>query len=472
MSARLSTMGALAALASMVAAPMLAHANGAFPSAGQILPSPTDPTQLWVRTDFGIAVSHDTGASWRILCHEAMHYSAIQLPSLAVTSSGKLLLALPDGLQVGAPDECSFAPVRVLDGLAVGDVSQNPGGTSIVFATPSVGRSQVFVSNDDAVTFTPVAQDLPIKFQPLTIDTAPSNVSHIYLSGLSGNVASPDGSFLRSFDGGATFDEILIPGSDLETAPFIAAVDPLDDLRVYLRLNGAPGKLLVTDDGGDTWNEIFTGTGFLRAFALSPDGSKAYVGGEADGVLRASVPTYDFQQVSATGAKCLKATAEGNLYACGNEIQQGYSAAISHDDGATFGPLLQLKCILGVYPCDAGTPVGDQCPPTWPLLMQELGTTDCNASGGGAGATASTTVATGASGTSGHAGSTGTGSGAGGSGGSGAQKPGSGCGSCAVGSGEGAQALAWAIVMVLVMGMAMTRRRRRRCSTSRRCRER
>lgn len=463
---------ALSLIACATAATGEARANGAFPAAGQIVVHPTDPSRLWVRTDFGIGVSVDGGASWRMLCREGVGYANAMRPSLGVTPTGKLVAAVPVGLLVGAPDGCSFAPAPELDGYDVGDVSQHPSGATFVSASRGLGDSHVFVSNDDAVTWQATPAELPVKFLALTLDAAPSDPSHIYLSGTTGDPAAPVGSFVRSFDGGATFEEILVPGSTLATAPFIAAVDPMDPLRVYVRLHGAPGRLLVTPDGGDTWEEIFVGVGFLRAFALSPDGAVAYVGGEADGILRADVPDYDFTQLSDLPARCLRVL-PGVTYACGNEVQQGYSITRSLDGGASFTPLFRQKCLEGTV-CDVATPVGGTCDAVWPTLREQIGVEACGAGGGsGVSVAASTGPGQGpgpSSGSGAEKGPSTAAAGAGtgatsGTGGAGGETPGGGCGACSVGADRNTSA-ALAALGVL-MGMASMRRSRRRRSTHR-----
>ncbi len=386
-------LAALVALAALVS-PLDAAANGVFPSSGHLLFDPSDPQTAWLRTYYGVVVTRDGGASWNLVCMQAIGYELPTAPSLALTLDGDPYLGLPDGMVRGWDGGCTYVRVESLEGQRVEDVSQTPLGPAYAVVTMDPQPHRVYRSDDGAVTWEPTPSPLPLKFLPITLDAAPSNPERLYVSGLTGPIAQLVGTFARSSDGGATFDEVLVPGSTLGTSPYIAAVDPADDLRVYVRLDSAPGQLLVTNDGGDNWDVIFTGAGFLRGFALSPDGSTAWVGGEADGVWRASAPDWQFEQVSTGAIRCLRST-EDALYAC-MLPSAGYAIGKSLDGGATFEPFYVESCLAGPLGCDASSTVGAECPEAWPAVAQQLSVTDCAGEGGGGGGAATASSASGA----------------------------------------------------------------------------
>ena len=100
-----------------------------------------------------------------------------------------------------------------------------------------------------------------------------SDPNRIYVSGFSiVSSTSYVGSIARSSDRGATWTVVPIPGSDNAAGPYIGAIDPSDPQTLYVRLEGDSGKLLVSHDGGDGFQTIYTAKGKLLGFALAPDG--------------------------------------------------------------------------------------------------------------------------------------------------------------------------------------------------------
>jgi hypothetical protein len=376
---RVPIAAAILAAASLFA-PSEARANGVFPSSGHLLFDPSDPDTAWLRTDYGVVVTRDNGASWRLVCMQALDYRAQTTPAFALTPAGVPYVGLPDGLVRGDEQGCSYDRVPSLEGMRVDDVSQTLLGPAYAVITMPADPHRVYRSDDGSVTFTQTSSPLPLKFRPLTLDAAPSNPERLYVSGLTGPDADLVGTFARSSDGGASFTEVLVPGSMLGTSPYIAAVDPLDELRVWVRLDSAPGRLLVTSDGGDSWDVVFEGDGFLRGFALSSDGATAWVGGEADGVWRATAPDWIFEQISTTSVRCLRTTADA-LYGC-MLPSAGFDVGRSDDGGATFEAFFVEKCLAGLIECPGGSTVATECPAPWSTLEVQLGAGDCEGGGG------------------------------------------------------------------------------------------
>ncbi len=142
--------------------------------------------------------------------------------------------------------------------------------------------TEVYQSADNGKTFTLAGTALPPAFLGLTLDSAPSEPSRLYVSGRYG---SPDfqGALLRSDDRGATWASIPIPGSSDISLPYIGAIDPTNPDVVYVRLDGdKTDKLVVTKDGGKTFTEVFSAKSLI-GFALSPDGATVAAGSDKDG---------------------------------------------------------------------------------------------------------------------------------------------------------------------------------------------
>jgi len=186
---------------------------------------------------------------------------------------------------------------------------------------------------------------------------------------------------VRSTDGGQTWASVFVPESEASTQPFLAGIDPLNADRVYVRLNGAPGRLFVSDDGGVTFTKVLETRGFLRAFDLSADGTYALVGGDVDGLLRLDTATLVAEPHSTVAARCVNIDGP-RVFACGTPAVDGFSAGVSADGGVTFEPLFVQTCLKGPLACAAETPVGDLCPAAWPMVQELLGATGCDGGGG------------------------------------------------------------------------------------------
>src|SRR6185436_19824708 len=114
----------------------------------------------------------------------------------------------------------------------------------------------------------------------LTVDTAPSDPSRVYVSGRFGEPTYA-GAIERSSDRGRTWERLEVPGSDDTHLAYIGAVDPHNPDVIYVRLDGDPiDSLLVSSNAGQTFTPVFQSKGELLGFALSPDGATVLVGGD------------------------------------------------------------------------------------------------------------------------------------------------------------------------------------------------
>ncbi len=417
-------LGAAAILAA-ITAPRQAAANGVFPAAGQIVIDPADPQHIVVRATYGILTTRAGGEPWDWICEKGVGYESLFHPAIAVLEGGTLIAGLGDGLAVAHTDSCSWIKASgPLDGAYVVDVSTEKSAPSHAVAITSggaAGSGKLFTSDDDAVTWIQAGVDLPAGFVPLSVDVAPSDPMRVYVSALAGAAGSYKGSLLVSTDRGATWEPHTLPQSDGDHAPYIGAIDPSNPDRVYVRTDGSPGRLLAFDRATSQVDEIYLGQGYLRGFALSPDGQTLLVGGSSDGILRASAAAPSFVKVSPVTTRCLTWTAAG-VYTCATEFSDGFTVGLSKDQGATFEPVMHLSCVRGPLDCGPSTPVGAVCPQEWGAVATLIGQSSCNAAGGAGGAStggggAGATSATGGAGASATSG-TGATNGGGGSGGS------------------------------------------------------
>ncbi len=396
----------LAVVALALSTESLAFANGRFPDAQQLVVNPTDPNDMAVQTTYGFIHTNSGGASWHWVCEESAFYGGILDPPIALFGNGTLIAGVFDGLVVSTPNKCDY---RLVDGELfdkyVVDVSVIKGATdrAIVIHSNGIGGSmfqtRVFGSGDAGDTWSQRGVDLPSNFLGLTLDAAPSDEDTLYVSGFEVlDSSNYEGRLVVSTDGGATWTVKPIPGSQNDSGPYLAAVDPNDPAIAYVRLASAAGKLLVTKDAGDTWETIFEGQGKMLGFALSPDGSELRVGGDEDGIWGASTSDFAFSEVNAVGVRCLTWT-EDALFACGREASAEFTIAKSTDGGVTFDPIHHLSCLDGPDDaCADDSSIQTFCPGPWAAQKQILKAEDCSPTGSGGGASSAGSSTTGGGG--------------------------------------------------------------------------
>jgi photosystem II stability/assembly factor-like uncharacterized protein len=312
-----------------------------------------------LRATFGVLLSHDGGETWRWLCEDALGVSSMSSedPSLALTAGGTLIAGVTAGLAVSSDTGCDWRFVdgglAGLAGRPVKDVTVRPDNPRVALALaatydPHAAEGgpgfvqQVYESTDDGANWTALGRPIDPSAVATTFEVAASDRDRLYVSGLRG--AAQAASLYVSADKGATWTERPVPlDASRESGVYIAAVDPTNADRVYLRTAGSTSRLLVTDDAGQTYRAPFSLAGQILGFARSPDGSKVYAGNIEQGLFAATRDSLSFQNVSSLPVQCL--TAEGmNLWACSRENQTGtgFVAGVSGDDGATFTAKLHL----------------------------------------------------------------------------------------------------------------------------------
>jgi MYXO-CTERM domain-containing protein len=368
--------------AAALLSPSPALANGRFPASNQIVVSPSDPNLVLTRATFGLLLSRDGGKSWDWVCEKAVGYGGIEDPFMGLTAKGSLVAGTFSGLSVSLDTGCAWSFMKAeLEKQVIIDVVVRPDAPSTVLALTStysgegdagpVYSSRVFVSKDDGATWAPSGAAIDPAVLTETLEVARSDPKRLYVSAVRGSGVASSGVLFVSEDEGATWIERAIPiDPNEERAPYVSAVDPSNPELLYVRTSG-PGqnRLLVSSDAGKTWKTAFTGKA-LQGFALSPDGSKVYVGSPSDGLHLAPRDTLAFTKRSSIQVQCL-ATHGSTLWACSNEAS-GFVVGTSQDDGATFAALLHLAGVRGPLSCPSSS-TATQCVAEWPDLQRRLG---------------------------------------------------------------------------------------------------
>lgn len=361
-----------------------AFANGRFPSADQLLIDPNDDRHWILRATFGLLQSHDAGQSFGWICEDAVGYAQDRDPALAILANGTVLAGFSRELRASRGDGCTWAspfPEATQESLL--DATADPADANdALFLSHSLSSShevRIFSVRDDGSPLAPFDLALGDDFSPVTLEVAPSAPDRVYVTGILNDLTAV---LLRSDDRGQSWARQKI--SPHSGAPaYIAAVDPVDPDRLYLRLDDdTTDYLLVSEDGGSTFSEAFSLDGDMLGFALSPDGAHVAVGGPMAGLFLADTQSLHFTQSPAglLGPTCLKWTESYGLIACGRESIDQFTLARS-DDGEQFSALYHLG-ELQPLSCDPSSGVGSQCPSVWPGVAQTLGIDPGRASAG------------------------------------------------------------------------------------------
>jgi hypothetical protein len=427
-----------------------ARANGRFPAAEQIVVQPGAPRHLVVRTTFGILTSTDGGGAFDWICEDAAHYGSGLDPGIAVTADGTILAGIFGGVSAGHGDACTFD--QALAGTFITDVTIDHAAPDVAYAIGSKASGYfLWRSPDDGKTWSQRAS-LPAGFIPATVDVAPGDSQRLYASGGFFADGGSTPTLARSIDGGKTFEVVPISTSAGTATPYIAGIDPIDPLTVWVRPDVEPGVLFVTHDGGDHWDTALTlKKGMLEAFAIAPDGSAVLAGGPEDGLWsaeRADAGPSTFAKISDVPATCL-AWPDGRVLACADETKVDYAVAESVDGGRTFTSLLPIACVRGPLDCKKDSGVAKSCTEVWPRVATQIKHATCDDAGTKT-ASASTAASAGAGGASSTAG-------AGGSSGPGTASG----GGCGCGCAPAEPSLPW-ILTFAVGALSLVRRNRSR----------
>ena len=451
-----------------------ARANGRFPATQQIAFSPVDPQLVVVRTTFGILLSRDAGSTWNWFCEDVLGISSSSSddPVIALTGSGAIVATSGSnpGMAVSADNGCTWVFAEAVAKEVVRDLVVRPNLPDTVLALTSTMDAHVgsdggtgyvqrlYESTNDGADWAALGSLLEPDVIVSTVEVAPGDGDRIYVSAERGMAGMTTASLFVSIDHGESWTERSIPiDAAEESGVFIAAVDPTDADRVYVRTLGTGSRLLVTTDAGQTFTAPLTLQGPMRGFALSPDGSTIYAGSIEDGLFVATRDTLSFSNTSSIPVGCL-ATQGSNLWACSDETGGGFIVGVSTDGGRSFMPALHLMAQPTLV-CPTST-VDDVCggAPRQAICQRLRG---C-ASDGGADADVSGSANTDASGAGGSGGPFGARGGAIGTGAMPAASAAPRAGGCSVASVRGARAAVFDTLAALAAAAGIHRRRRRK----------
>jgi hypothetical protein len=393
-----STLAASAALgAALLASPAPAHANGRPPVTNGITFRPNDNQSLYVRSTFGLLISHDNGCSFRWVCEQAIGYGGVYDPKYAVATDGTIFATTFTGLKVSRDGGCSFttataelppgAPGRIADAW-VDALDIGPTGEIWAATADGTKPNDIYRSTDGGVTFAPRGMtgspDWPMIWWK-SLAVAPSDAARVYAAGYQIANPSPLAHVFSTTDGGQSWTPSPLAGVSLGTTPLvtIAAVDPANPQILYLVSvdgNGPGGdRLYRSTDGAATFTEVLATTQPISNVVVR-DATTVVVAtadATAGGAFQSTDGGATFAAVAgAPRLGCLGKRPDGSLIGCAANWDPDFKAVARSTDAVQWQKVFRFVELAGPLACPAGTPGRDMCDQElWPTLKAQFAAT-------------------------------------------------------------------------------------------------
>ncbi len=375
----------------------IAAANGRAPATNGVSFRPGDDQSMYVRTTFGLLVTHDDGCSFRWVCEKAIGYGGEFDPKYAIATDGTLFATTFTGLRVSRDGGCSWVtataeadgadPGRIaelwIDGI---DIASN--GHVWVATAESAKPNNVYRSTDNGVTFTPMGLSSSTIWWK-DIDVAKANPERVYATGY--QVAPEANAFLRRSDNaGGIWTDKPLTGVAYGSTPLVhlVALDPAAPDHFFMTSTGANppngDRLYESTDGGDSFTEVLATTDPIRDVVIRPDGAvlaatsiggtfQRAMGAAAFVVLTEPVPNGPDAKPLRFG--CLGQKPDGTLIGCGANWQPDYMAVGRASNPLEFQKVFRFVELAGPLTCPAGTTSAVECDPMWPAMQEQFGAT-------------------------------------------------------------------------------------------------
>ena len=388
----------VALLTACLAAPA-AFGDGAFPDELSVMLPDADSNRILVGTNFGLVVSSDAGASWRYVCEPFITGSvADTIRFYKAGSDGSVVATSIIAFWQSADGGCTWtrAGGSVAANVLARDVFVDPNDPLFVVAIatdlPAATTDGIHRSFDRGRTYTGPVYRTPNGNRLTGVEIARSDPNVIYATGLQDDSTTPVSAFLlKSVDRGVTWSAPQILDVPSGTEVRIAAVDPADANKVYLRLLGvAAGTdgIALTSNGGQTLSPppVFTipGPTTFSTFLVAANGT-LFAGTTSSDLYAAPEGTTAFERRIGPRARCLgqrQGSPTAPIYACGDGFLDGYNLGVSDDGAQTFRPVMNFTQIAGPLTCPA---VSQGCAAHFATLQQTLGVVPPPVPSGGGG---------------------------------------------------------------------------------------
>lgn len=380
------------AVALVLAAAGLAHANGRAPNTSTINFRQGMENDIMAGMTFGAVISHDGGASWHWFCEKAVLYGGMYDPDYVYNRSGALFATTFDGSLVNK-DGCVFQPTQFQKKF-FSSITQGPDGSLLMAAADvpagsNPGDAKIYKSTDNGQTFNAGATAGLVNDWYSSIEVAPTDATRVYLSSYRlGAGGTRSFQIYKSTNGGSTFNPVSTTGlvtSDNTTIDIVGIKRGAPDtlfIRVSLQNGNIGDAIYRSDNGGGSWTKIFEKQDEL-SFVIRANGDLV-AGTKQSGTFVARGPTNATWETVANAPhiNCLVENAAGELWAC----TQNYGAGqIPSDDAGimkttnltTWTKVLRYQDIAGPVMCATGTRQHDQCVYDCPDMTYDMNPAQC-----------------------------------------------------------------------------------------------
>ena len=394
---------ALILVASLV--PAVAVANGRAPLTNGVFLRPGDEHSLYVRTTFGLLISHDDGCTFRWVCEKAIGYGGEFDPKYAVATDGAIFATTFTGLRVSRDNGCTWTtatagasvtdPGRIAD-IWIDAIDISSTGEIWVATAESAKPNDVYRSTDNGITFRPMGLSSAVVWWK-SVKVAKSNPQRIYAAGYQ-VAGTAQVHLMRSDNGGAMWTEMPLPPNVLYGSTptiHVLAVDPADPDHLYIRsLEANPpagDRIYRSHDGGVTFTEVAVTTDLVRDIVIRSNGS-ALIATINGGTFESKAATGEFARIGKTVSisqdlrpprlGCLAQKPDGTLVGCGANWGPDYMAVGRASDPLAWQKLFRFVELVGPNTCAAGTTNAELCDPLWPALKTQFeatGVSSCTA---------------------------------------------------------------------------------------------
>jgi hypothetical protein len=362
-----------------------ARADGAFPDAQTVLLPSDRPQQIILAANFGLVFSEDDGAHWQYSC-ESQATTNGRLYSLGAAPDDRIFSLSDYGVATTADMGCSWRlGAGPFEGGLVLDYFADPIDANHVVAVaepPALSGlmpAQVFESHDGGLDYPTVLHPGVAAGGIAGVEIARSDPRVIYVALFETSPADAltHPRLARTSDGGATWEPIDLEPALGPSRVTIAAVDPNDPDRLYLRVGGtgADGRsvdsIAVSADGGLTFTKpVNLSGGKLMTFIARSNGTVLVTG-----LLGATVVGYRSLDAGATFAPWQPGVHPrgfgergSTLFVATDDSADGFALASSEDDGATWTPRLHFANVEAIRSCTQKA-CADDC---WQKVTIEL----------------------------------------------------------------------------------------------------
>jgi hypothetical protein len=327
------------------------------PEVRQVIARTGAPDTLVLATRYGgHYITHDGGATWFNVCHEALGSDDSETYGGLFSRDGTFIASTGFRGIASSVDGCVWTDWSPPQQSFITDVAII--GDSDILALDRDVPHRVWSSTVDGKSFLPYGTALPEDVDVSTIG-ASTDGWHVYI-GASG----PSGfELIHSADAAESWERLPLPAEGQTEVDVIGILRDSPE-SVVIRLQGVTRTVLVMSrDAGKTWATLFETDRALPAATLNADGT-LFFGGPDLGVFAGSVldatMTPAFEHVSDMPTLGLT-YADGRLFSVASQLTSGYSVALSQDGGTTFAPFFDVCNAPVSASCAAESTVAMAC---------------------------------------------------------------------------------------------------------------